>query len=417
MLPTERDILRAIDRGDRQFDWQAWFGDTEAVGYLSTRGRELSRRMADDLTAFFGRNWLPKATEPGAKHFIREFGAQSPLLEMNERRQLAAWVETLRWWASLQFHEGERTVGLDTLRRQTRTDISADRLRHSLAQARLGVLGASVGAEVVLEPSKVRGPGDVLLTAGDCSLFVEVVTSLPVVNADEQAFDWHWMYLVTAEGDDLHWEGAVPGWLNKTDEQSWRTEVDAAAARCRAQGMRSEVAGNWEPLAAVPGRSLSGRTITGPSVEFDLGSKLIATIDGKAGQTSDAGIAWIWIEDEGSLDSRTEFARMPLDGKLRSLAALVKPVLAERTHVGGVIWTRALHSEGPADEQTTASSDGFATQRLLPGGRVRQTVVVHQRLILPYQLRLLERMLDQEAKWLDWALEKLGAGRLADLLA
>jgi hypothetical protein len=110
--------------------------------------------------------------------------------------------------------------GFATLRKHARTDVTAERFRHTLAQARLGTLGASIGAEVVVEPAKVAGPGDVLLRLGGREVFVEIVTALPQPNHDEEAYDRHVMRLPTLKGEAFR-EGDVPGLLNRADRRAW----------------------------------------------------------------------------------------------------------------------------------------------------------------------------------------------------
>ena len=48
------DIWRAIDKGERAIDWEAWLGHPEGNDYLTNVGKDLPRRAASDLTAFFG---------------------------------------------------------------------------------------------------------------------------------------------------------------------------------------------------------------------------------------------------------------------------------------------------------------------------------------------------------------------------
>jgi hypothetical protein len=69
------------------------------------------------------------------------------------------------------------------------------------------------------------------------------------------------------------------------------------------------------------------------------------------------------------------------------------------------------------EDQGTESNAGFAVQRGLPGGQMRQSVTIHQRLILPDQLRVLAKLCGSEPHWLDWALEQLGVSQPASFLS
>jgi hypothetical protein len=130
---------------------------------------------------------------------------------------------------------------------------------------------------------------------------------------------------------------------------------------------------------------------------------------------SGAGVAWIWVEDYGDLYPYTPFATMPLQDKLAALDALAEPMLAQRLHVSGVVWTRAVRAQAPIDNDAVDQS-GFAVQRGLPGGVVRKTVTVHRRLLLPDQLRIIAPLTSAEQGWLDWALERLGARAPTELI-
>lgn len=413
---AERDILRAIDSGDRAFDWDAWFGAVDEAAYLTAHGKEIARRAAVDLEKLFGPAWLPRATDPVSRHRIAELGSASPLLALNQARASAAYVETLRWWTSLQVL-GDRSVpGIQTLLRQLRSDITAQRFRHSLAQARLAVQGLARGAQVVVEPSKDGGgPGDVLVRAGSCEVFVEIVSSLPVPNHDELAYDDHVMRL-WRESPELSWEGEVPGLLDRAREQAWRDAVAAAGARCLATGNPTDVEGDWGRLTARPRTSATDGRLVGRGVEIDQSRRLASLIDRKAAQTQGAGIAWIWIEDHGGLHQLTPFSTMALQDKLHAFAGLCRPVLADRHHVAGVVWSRAVRSVN-GQRTEVESPYGLAIERPLPGDQVRQSVVVHRDLILPAQLSLIARVLDHEPEWLDWALQELDAGPLARCVA
>ncbi|GAA3536854.1 hypothetical protein [Kribbella ginsengisoli] len=414
MHSADRDVWRAIDRGERPLDWPAWFGQPEGADYLTPAGKDTAERAAADLTSFFGPKWLPQATQPGGGRRVNELGAASPVLSPTPRRRPDAFIEALRWWAALQFLLERDVGGIGTIRRVARSDISTDRFRHTLAQARLAAVAASIGAEVVLEPAKAAGPGDVLIRLGNRELFLEVVTFGPVPNGDDLAYDRHVLHLITNE-DGVHWEGNVPGFLNKADEARWEAETIHAAARCKESSSAVEVAGSWGILIVRPGEEPEGRVLHGPQVNVNLGARLYDVLDKKAVQTRDAGVAWVWVEDYGGLYPYTPFVTMPLQDKLRAFGALAEPMLADRLHVGGVIWTRAVRAQAPINDDVVDRS-GFAVQRGLPGGVVRETVTVHRRLLLPDQLRIVASLTNAEQEWLDWALKRLGSEPLAELI-
>jgi len=254
---ADGDVWRAIDRGERPLDWEAWFGQPAGADYLTDAGKEVAERAAAELTSFFGSTWLPRATQPGSGRRVNELGAASPVLSPTPARRSDAFIEALRWWASLQFLVERDVSGIGTIRRVARSDISTDRFRHTLAQARLATLAASFGAEVELEPAKAAGPGDVLIRLGNRALFLEVVSFGPVPSSDDLAYDRHVLHLIRNE-DGVHWQGDIPGFLNKADEAAWEAAIIQAAVRCKESNSPAEVDGPWGGLVVHPGTNRRG---------------------------------------------------------------------------------------------------------------------------------------------------------------
>jgi hypothetical protein len=408
--------LAAIDRKERAFDWGAWFGAVDSAKYLTGHGRSIARRAAADLEGFFGPSWLPTATDPASGHWIARLGAESPLLAINEAGAVAAYVETLRWWSSLRVLEERSTVGLQSVLKQLRTDITAQRFRHSLAQARLAAQGLARGIDVVLEPSKAGGGlGDVLLRTGRSEVFIEIVSSVPVPNHDEEAYDDH-VVLLWRQSPDLSWEGEVPGLLDRAREQAWRAAVAEAAAHCLETRAQTSLSGDWPALTVRHRGASADGTLSGPDVSIDQSRRLAGVIDRKAAQTRGASMAWIWIEDHGGLHQLTPFSSMPIQDKVDAFSGLTGPLLAGRNHIAGIVWSRAVRSDSLRSGEVE-SPRGLAIERPLAGGQVRQSVVVHRDLVIPDQLDVLARILDREPQWLDWALHELRAGSIAQCLS
>lgn len=85
MDAAEHEILLAIERGERVFDWDAWFGDVDTARFLTPRGRAVAHRAAADLDELFGCSWLPKATDPASRHFVAELGLRLHCLRSAKR--------------------------------------------------------------------------------------------------------------------------------------------------------------------------------------------------------------------------------------------------------------------------------------------------------------------------------------------
>ena len=113
---------------------------------------------------------------------ISILGRYAPLLALTPARRPALYIESIRWWASIQTLIEADVGGLTAVRRDARSDLSTHRLVHTLTQARLASIGMCTGAEVVLEPGKSGGPGDLLLRWAGQEVFLEVVTFGPDEN-------------------------------------------------------------------------------------------------------------------------------------------------------------------------------------------------------------------------------------------
>jgi hypothetical protein len=362
---SDQEILSEIGHGQREFGWSEWFGDVDGASYLTDDGRQAARRAITDLTGFFGAGWLSRAIEPGqAGAAIPILGRYAPLLALAPARRPALYIESIRWWASIQTLADAAVGGLAAVRRDARGDLSTHRLVHTLTQARLASIGMYTGAEVTLEPGKSGGPGDVLLRWRGHEAFLEVVTFGPDENSEteDKHHERHFLHLLSLRPDEpVHWEGDIPGLLNKTDEAAWLQATSEAAARCAQTGEPVEIPGRdgtcftFRPGAAPPDTSTKG-----PYVESDDGSRLARKIDQKGAQTQGAGLAWVWVEDYGGIHPLSAFKSMPIEAKLGALADLAAPVLADRPHLAGIAWSAAQwNSPVPPDAQAQTAS-GFA---------------------------------------------------------
>ena len=330
---SDQEILSAIGHGEREFGWAEWFGDFDGADYLTAAGKEAARCAIKDLTSFFGEGWLSRAIEPGPDRApVWILGRFAPLLALAPARRPGLYVESIRWWASIQTLVDAAVAGLGAIRRGVRRDLSTHRLVHTLTQARLAAIGQYLGAAVALEPGKPGGPGDVLLRWPRHDIFFEVVTFGPDENNEfeDKHHHRHFRHLVGLRpAGAIYWEGDVPGFLNKTDEAAWIQATTEAAARCAQTGEPVEIPGrDGTCLMVRPGDAPPGTSTRGPYLESDDGTRLARIIDRKGTQTRGAGIAWVWVEDFGGVHPLSAFTRMPIGDKLDALTDLAAPVLA-----------------------------------------------------------------------------------------
>ncbi|MFE5030270.1 hypothetical protein [Streptomyces sp. NPDC056683] len=426
MHPRDKEIWLAIDQGLRAIDWEAWFGCPEGADYLSRAGHEVTTRAVAGLTAFFQSRWLPKAVTPSpasgtASDTFVGLGRHAPVLQITSAAEQGAWVEAVRWWAAYAYLEEARVPGLTSVRRDARRDVTLSRFLHTQTQARLALMGATRGIPVELEPEKASGgPGDVRVGP----VFIEVVTFAE----DQKLQDYEkfrescQMHLFTLDRDRrIYWEGDLPELLNGDDFETWKQRTEEAARQCVASEAAVDVLSNGgRRLTVHPGGAPQGTTLTGETVESDQGKRLLSKVRGKCAKTEGAGTAWIWVEDHSGLFYfPTPFAEMSLAAKTDALADLLGPLLGEYVHVAGIIVSNAARRRLPLPTDEDAlrpAAQGF--RRGLPLDRVRETIVIPRRIMLPEQTSLIARMCDAEAASLDWALERLGVpGGVTSLLS
>jgi hypothetical protein len=413
---ADEDAWRAVDRGERPIDWELWFGHPDGADYLTDEGKQARQRAVCDLTAFFGPRWLDQALRPypSRGQRIRGLGVSAPVLALAPERRAGLYVESIRWWASLQLLAENNVQGYGAVRRDARHDLKPDRLTHTLTQARLAAMGMYLGADVALEPDKSGGPGDVLLRSANHEVFLEIVTfgPDPFREMDEAHQRRHWMHLVDMWHEDIHWQGYVPGFLNKADEAKWLQATTEAAAECVRTGQPVEIPGpDDQSLVVKPDPQNPGTGTHSGFINLDFSAKLADKLDRKDAQTHGAGVAWIWIEDYGGVHAVHPFTRSPLASKITELGDVVRPALAERSHVAGAAWSKAEACRPPLPpDETVRQERGLAFQRGLPIEHLRRSVVINRSLILPDQTRMLAQACDREPAWLDWALKRFGIG-------
>jgi hypothetical protein len=343
---------------------------------------------------------------------IPTLGRYAPLLALAPDRKPGLYIETIRWWASIQTLVDRDSQGIASVRRDARNDIKAHRLFHTLAQARLASIGLHLGAAAELEPAKAGGPGDVILRIGGREVFLEIVTFGPdeTVEFEDMHHHAHSAHLLQLCGTrDIFWEGDVPGFLNKHDETVWYAHTEAAAAECAATGEHVEVGGkDGTCLVVRPGKPPAGARTLGPYLESNDGIRLAKIISRKGVQTRGVGVAWVWVEDRGGIHPLSPFAGMDLSAKIDAMADVARPVLAEHHHLAGIAWSSAQQYRSLPPDQQAENPVGAAVQRCLPFDHFRESLIIHRRLILPDQIRQIVRLCDAEAHWLDWALGRLG---------
>jgi hypothetical protein len=133
---------------------------------------------------------------------------------------------------------------------------------------------------------------------------------------------------------------------------------------------------------------LRGLNEAGPGVA----RRIVRAVELKAKQTRTEPAVWVWIEDERALG--TGFAAEALDR-----------VFYAWPHLLGVVLSMTV----PATPSLTEHFErGARFVRTLPGGAVRESVVVHRPGPEPFGFRMVYSLCSDEPAWLDAALARLG---------
>lgn len=405
------DAWIEVDQGRQRLDWAVCFGDLNEADYLTPAGREAGSRAVDDLEAFFGADWLHRATnlDPSVRPNLPPFW---PSL-----MKAPAFVAAIGLWARLQMLVVDRVEGIGKLRRNLRANPVRDEFRHGIAQARLSVQAMLAGARVVIEPTKPGGgPGDLLAVRAGTEVFIE----FRGLNPDDALISYEArvhaasMYLRRLETRHaVYWSGDLP----EDPTEEWRRRAEDAAAHAAEHQVPVELVTDRATLVVRPGTAPVGNSLAGPRFETDHGHRLMSALTKKAISTTTAGAAWIWLEDDRALWPLADFVRNPLPRKIDILTEALAPLFQAYPHVLGVVLTsHPMRLDGPVEPATEERRTGTGHRRTLPDGLVRESLVVHRPLVVPGQYALVRQLCADEPAWLDGALARLGIpGGLASL--
>lgn len=171
------------------------------------------------------------------------------------------------------------------------------------------------------------------------------------------------------------------------------------------------------PIHRRPEHEMVG--FSGPQMQGKDGRRLQSRVRRKAAQAAVSGAGWLRIDVFDGLWQFTEFAVASLKEKGEMLDAWMRPSLLSAPGVVGAVFACGRSSaQGQFfGESARLSGGGYALRRTLYPGRVREA------LILPVStegVKQAERWLDlydEEEKWIDWALDKVGLAPAALVFA
>lgn len=437
----DRDLAnwRAINAGDRAIAWGNFIGDPRGAAYLTQAGEELSSRMAADLTDFTGPGWLAEAVGGGrSQGRVPWLGRFSPPLNVlgGDQGAAGAFVELVRWWAGIASQRSR--PGMAIVRRDLRKNVSVERLLHTLTQVRLGAVASSLGCDVTYEPR----PGDLLIRSADTAVTVEVFSVRTPAFIDQQQTLAEEMYahlesLARAHG--VHFHGELPD--ATTDLDAWRARTAKDAATVGRFNFSIEIQWDGHKLMAEPGDAGAGSSMDGPTIQGEVGGRLVARARTKARQIHDAAHGWLWMENHGAIDLRAPVFHLGLAEQLQAYDGLLRPVFADapRTLQGLTFSGAGRRQWPPRPAERTATSLASPSPPPSEGGHDARVVIadpalgVSRAISQPLALdrvrssmhlarhdgpvsRLMWRLVEADDEWLDLTLADLGVVSVAGLI-
>lgn len=411
--PSDEDHWRAIDQGRRKPTWVDLIGDPEAADHLSREGRALVPRMADDLTAFFGDEWLPTVLNGSDGPTVPALMKMSPVFSIFGRPGRAGSFALLaQLWAATTTQLKNR--GARTVQKDVRSDHSQDRFLHTFTMLRLGSIAESCGAKVEYEPT----PGDVKVEMSGQSLTLEAFAMGTGREVETQAEAGRRMsgHLRGLEQEyDVHFRGSMPDL--DVDIDDWHAETQSAAELAGRLRISICLAHDGRELVVEPGRAPVGTELEGPTIEAEVGRRIHDRVRTKALQVSAASAAWLWVENHGAIDMLTPIYHRPLVEQVRAFGDLTLPALSEVPSVQGLTFStsgRRTYPLPPREDVRIGNWRGCSQP--VQVDRVRTSI--HLPAKNGWAAELAWSLVDREPLWLTWALDMLDVGgTIRDLVA
>jgi hypothetical protein len=262
----------------------------------------------------------------------------------------------------------------------------------------------------------------VYLTNGVAQLLVETTTlsmsdSERKAQASFRSLSWQlhqleWQYSVRISGSLGSAQFSSPEEIAR-----WLQDIDKAAHSTAQDGISRPVPGPNEGQLTIfrPTEATAGESweVVGAPVEARIIDRLIAKLRYKNKQAEGSSSPiWVRLDEYAGLWMATRHQNMTLTETFNALTGLLQEPLASFSNLAGVILSPAILWAGNALPETLSerieSDGGFAVRSPIPGHRVRESMIVAQAGQSYKQAAIFAGWYEQEATWLDWALERLG---------
>jgi len=386
---------------------------------LTPAGRDTVRWAIGILQCTLGDDFIQKAAEAPSPHPIFDLGLglayDLPQAYAN-LFQLAAEIELL------QFKDGWSIVR-DTLR----GDFRMASWVSSLLQLEVGALGLKEGWDIEFERTLPTGKRiDAVLAKESIKLLVE--TKAMLLSGDEQEAE-SYFYRMTGLLLDLALKhgvritGSIGSPVSPDVLAQWLQKIEAEACKTAQDGKKRIVPGPTDGQleiikeAAMPGIS----PLEGNLVETNVGRRFINQLITKNEQYKDAGPVWVRWGEYAGLWQSSSLQGKSLSEKLDILTPFLQTSLAFLPNLAGVILSPGKGALGnnPIEPPDTPfeRNGGIAIRCLMPEtNQKRESIIVIRAGEFTEQARMFTDLYQQESRWLDWALKKLGRPSFDELV-
>lgn len=287
------------------------------------------------------------------------------------------------------------------------------------------------GWEILLEPGLGNGrPSDVRLTRGSTVLFVEA-TTIRVSDAERKAYArnerlfWQ-LYRLGSQHDvrisgrvslaALEQDGTSALWLKKVEEAVSTTAEDGQDRPV--PGPRGVLVRVFRPTGAAAWESWG---IEGDPVEAHIFGRLLGALKDKNDQ-AEGGLAPVWVRVD-EFAGVWEFIRehgWTLAQALAFFTDYLQNELVFFPNLSGVILSPGLLPAGNAPPDSLVERveyhGAIAIRRPVPVLYFRETLIIPQAGLSEAEAEIFAECYQNEATWLDWALERQGHPRFAALV-
>jgi hypothetical protein len=332
----------------------------------------------------------------------------------------ADWIEL-----ALMFTELRAVPGIAKVRRELAGDSREEKLISGRLQMEVATLArARALDQVVLEPQVGTGPrqADVAFDVDGTPVVVETVAVLADQHARAAIAFWNVMAARIQGVTSRHGvrvSGQVGRELAPHEQQAL---IDALAAICRAvqadQTVRTLERADLDTALTVTTDASELAILGGPPLAMDPTRRLMGRIAEKALQTDGAARVWIRVDARDAVQNTSPWGHGLLRDHAGVLEVQARMMLAEATHVAGVVistGTRFENHERP-DDVVATEGGSFAVCRRLHPFRRRETLVlpIRRDLATSAEARTWTELYATEPEWLPAALARRGLPSLHD---